>query len=227
MIKSGMTNTERTKEAWVLREDGSVHESIAILSPILVENMTEGHWEKSIDVIIDLSICWGIVHEETKEDYYAQAALSVVESAELISKRHGVPLRVDYHFYLGKTQTMVRNYEGAISSFEAYLKASIDDTRKAEVKSHLGHALAKSGKLDQGINLIQESISLLLTADTEKSQGKNLTAIKLNSARLKLADITKDDKERKELLLQVLDDTNEKDLNVLRKKATDMLSDLK
>jgi tetratricopeptide (TPR) repeat protein len=214
-----------SKKAWGLREDGKPIEAIALWLPLIFENETRGNWENVVDLLIDTSIAWKIHGRQTGNSAFFSTSLGTLYRAKEIAKEHNIPLRKDWDYYLGEVLIAKGDFGDAVKSFSKYLRiASLTPEQEANIKTQIGYAKCMLGEKKEGIALLKESIQVLENPTQEfVHEGKDVIAIWLTGAMIKLAKVLEDKAESKRILKNALSIAKKKNLGAREKQIENLL----
>ena len=219
----------RIQEAWRYREEGKPLLSIGILTEVINEQIGNQEWQKTIDTAIDLHISWKNLGQDEDNPTYLTTALSFLNTIKEISDKNSLPLRNDWHYYMGGLQIDLELYQESITNYESYLNTEkLSPEQIANVNAHVGFAKVKLGNKEEGISLLKESIKILEKPTQEYiHQGKDVNVIWKTGAKGLLAMVLEDRDESKKLIQEVIDETKEKGLGARQKQAETLLNTFK
>lgn len=206
---------KNTKIAWLLREEGNPIEALELLNSILQTQESCGDWMGAINTMVDISLCQSAIDEKSRKESF-----DTITRIKTIADEHNIEFRPDYYFHLARTQIGIGEYQNAIDSIEIYKSQNnLDELRLAEANASLGFCMAKNGNINEGVKMLEKSISVLLdTQEKEENQGKSTTVIKKLSAKLKLAQVC-DETNRMKILEEIIAEAKSENLGTIRTQA--------
>lgn len=219
--------TELSQKAWKLREEGKPVVAMAIWMQLYYGYAQEHDWDKVIDILIDIAISWKILSEIKNKKEYAQTALSTLHHIKHIADSEDILLRGDFAYHLAGIQTAAGEYQTAIESYEHYFSQGNTPEEEANVKAHVAFARAKLGEVKEGVKELKEAIEVFEKSDHDHTfQDKDTYCIWKLGAKLRLAQLLENKKEKKALIEEVLTEAKEKKLGARKKQAETLLKSL-
>lgn len=226
---------EVSKKAWQLREDGEPKAAVEIWSTLEKEAEKSKNWEEAIVCLTDIAIAYRIIGKEEQSPSSFKSALLKLKRAKFLSEKYNIPLLPDFDYQMGETFSALGQYKEAITSLETYLQVEgLTPEIEANTYAKIGYCLGKSGppggeasKKAKGIKILEDAIwALEHTTGKFVFENKDVVAIWKTGAKLNLAEVLEDKDRAKQLVQEVLQETQEKNLGARAQEAKRLLEKL-
>lgn len=148
------------EQADILREDGKTLDALNLYNQALVNFQQKHDYNGMLEVLCGRLISWQHLFNHEEDKVYAILARKEAESMFAIAQEHGIHDR-DYliHFLFGKSCIFLKDFKSA----EVEFKRAVDlyphnNAEKGDWVAHLGEAIYKNGRKEEGERVILEGI---------------------------------------------------------------------
>lgn len=214
------------EKADILREEGHTLDALNLYNQALVGYQQKHDYNSVLTVLSGRLISWQHLFNHGEDKVYAILARKEAESMLAIAEEYGIHNR-DYliHFLLGKSCVFLKDFQCAEIEFKQAVESyPQDNAEKGDWLAHLGEAIYKNGRKEEGEKIILEGIQQIQShQDKEESFKINVW---VSGAYLRLAKILISDQkiERAKIYLSKGEEIVLKDPRlVIRKQQLEIL----
>lgn len=181
------------KEADILREQGQSLEAINLYNEAIVHYQETKDYSHLLSALTGRLLCWKHLFYKTKDSLYAIFVQKEAETMEEIALIYGFQDRLFLiHFLNATAATQFEQYSRAETEFAKALALYPTDTaEKGDWMAHLGDAMYRNGKKEEGLALILQGIQQI------KDHASEIDSFRFNvwisGAYLRLAKVLKSD----------------------------------
>ncbi len=176
-------------QADVLREEGKTLEALNLYNQALVDYQKRHDYNGVLGVLTGRLISWQHLYNHGEDKVYAILARKEAEAILAIAQEQGIHDR-DYliHFLLGKSCIFLKDFPCAEVEFKKAIDLyPHDNAEKGDWFAHLGEAVYKNGRKQEGEKLILEGAQQIQAHQQEEDSFK--IHVWLSGAYLRLAKI--------------------------------------
>lgn len=177
------------EQADVLREEGKTLEALNLYNQALVSFQQKHDYKSILSVLCGRLISWQHLFNHEGDKVYAILARKEAESMLEIAQEHNIHDRDHLiHFLFGKSCIFLKDFKCAEIEFkQATDLYPLNNAEKGDWLAHLGEAIYKNGRQEEGKRVILEGVQQILAhQDLEDSFKINVWA---SGAYLRLAKI--------------------------------------
>lgn len=220
---SSSTATELQKEADILREEGKSLKAIDVYNQAIVRYQEDRDYSNMMGALTGRLLSWKHLFYKTEDKIYAIFVKKEAEEMLEIAKEHNLLNRLHLiHFLNGTSAILLKNYSSAEIEFKKAVELyPSENAEKGDWIAHLGDAMYRNGKKEEGKNMILQGISLIKERSSQIDSF--LFNVWVSGAYLRLAKLLKtDNPEESQLFLnqakEIIDSDNRL---VIRKQQLD------
>lgn len=147
-------------QANTLREEGKTLDALNLYNQALVGYQQKHDYDGILNALCGRLISWQHLFNEKEDKVYAILARKEAESVLAIAQEYNIHDR-DYliHFLLGKSCIFLKDFNCAEIEFKKAIDLlSKDDAQKGDWLAHLGEAVYKNGRKEEGERIILEGV---------------------------------------------------------------------
>lgn len=155
------SSVERLHEqADILREQGQTLAALNLYNHALVSYQKKYDYNGILDVFLGRLISWQHLFNHEEDKVYAILARKEAESFLALANEHGIHDRDHHlHFLFGKTCIFLKDFPRAEIEFQQAVELyPHDDAERGDWLAHLGEAIYKNGRKEEGEKVILEGI---------------------------------------------------------------------
>jgi tetratricopeptide (TPR) repeat protein len=187
------TATELQKQADVLREEGQSLKAIDIYNQAIVRYQEDKDYANMIGALTGRLLSWKHLFYKTEDKIYAifvkkeaEAMLEIAQEYQLLDRIYLI------HFLNGTSAILLKDYAVAQKEFgQAVELYPNDNAEKGDWIAHLGEAIYRNGRKDEGKKLILQGVQII---EEKSSQIDSfLFNVWVSGAYLRLAKLLKPD----------------------------------
>lgn len=189
---------EMHQQADIFREEGETLEALNLYTHALILFQKEQDYKGVLGVLCDRLISWQHLFSHEEDRIYAIFAKNEAEAMRIIAQEHNIQDR-NYliHFLFGKSYMPLKNFEQAECEFKQALDLyPYDNAEKGDWLAHLGEAMCRNGKPEEGEAFILEGIHQIHAHQNEEDSYR--IHVWTSGAYLRLAKILIDDQKIEE-----------------------------
>lgn len=217
------TAIELQKEADILREEGKSLKAIDVYNQAIVRYQEDKDYSNMMGALTGRLLSWKHLFYKTEDKIYAIFVKKEAEEMLEIAKEHNLLNRLYLiHFLNGTSAILLKNYSSAETEFKKAIELyPFENAEKGDWIAHLGDAMYRNGKKQEGKNMILQGVSLI------KGRSSQIDSFLLNvwvsGAYLRLAKLLKTDnlEESQSFLNQVKEIIDSDNRLVIRKQQLD------
>lgn len=214
-----------------LKESAKFAESDAEFTTAIIKSEKIGYHHGFLHGLFNKGTIWKILSRQEQSRNFAQLArwcfLQAVEYAQ--NNNLAEEEKIHAKFLLGQAEVELGHYQKAVDlyqeSFDFYSQHPRSQAHTGDVQRHLGTALAKSGKIKEGVENISQALEKIRQLD-DKDEFAN--RVWETGALLSLAEIYQDtDKEKaKSLTKEAWEIAKKHNLTIRKQEAERLLNSL-
>lgn len=195
------TTAELQKQADVLREEGQSLKAIDMYNHVIVRYQEDKNYTNMMAALTGRLLSWKHLFYKTEDKIYAIFVKKEAEAILEIAKEYQLGGLHLIHFLNGTSAILLKDYSTAEKEFgQAVELYPIDNAEKGDWMAHLGEAVYRNGKKEEGKKLILQGVQKI----EEKSSQLDsfLFNVWVSGAYLRLAKLLKpDNKEESQFFL--------------------------
>lgn len=177
------------EQADVLREEGKTLDALNLYNQALVNYQQKHDYNGILGVLSGRLISWQHLFNHEEDKVYAILARKEAESMLVIAQEYGIHDR-DYqiHFLFGKSCIFLKDFKCAEIEFKQAVDLyPQDNAEKGDWLAHLGEAIYKNGRKEEGERVILEGVQQIQTHQEEEDSFK--INVWISGAYLRLAKV--------------------------------------
>lgn len=189
------------EQADVLREEGKTLDALNLYNQALVSYQQKHNYNGILGVLCGRLISWQHLFNHEEDKVYAILARKEAESMLAIAQEYDIHDR-DYliHFLFGKSCIFLKDFKCAEIEFKQAIDLyPQDNAEKGDWLAHLGEAIYKNGRKEEGEKVILEGVHQIRAHQKEEDSFKinvwmsgaylRLAKILINDQKIELAKI--------------------------------------
>lgn len=148
------------RQADVLREEGKTLDALNLYNQALVSYQQKHDYNGILSVLCGRLISWQHLFNHEEDKVYAILARKEAESMLAIAEAYDIHDR-DYliHFLFGKSCIFLKDFASAETEFKQAIDLyPLDNAEKGDWLAHLGEAIYKNGRKEEGERVILEGV---------------------------------------------------------------------
>ncbi len=214
---------EIQKEADILREEGKSLNAIDVYNQAIVRYQEDKDYSNMMAALTGRLLSWKHLFYKTEDKIYAIFVKKAAEEMLEIAKEYNLLNRLYLiHFLNGTSAILLKDYSSAEIEFKKAVKLyPFDNAEKGDWIAHLGDAMYRNGKKEEGKNMILQGVSLIKERSCQIDSF--LFNVWVSGAYLRLAKLLKTDnlEESKSFLNQAKEIIDSDNRLVIRKQQLD------
>lgn len=181
-------------QADVLREEGKTVDALNLYNQALINYQQKHDYNGVLSVLCGRLISWQHLFNHGEDRVYAILARKEAESMLAIAQDHGIHDRDHLiHFLFGKSCIFLKDFHNAEIEFKKAVDLfPHDNAEKGDWLGHLGEAIYKNGRKDEGERVILEGVQQIQAHRNDEDSFK--INVWISGAYLRLAKILINDK---------------------------------
>lgn len=187
------STSELKKQADILREEGKSLQAIDVYNHVVVRYQEDGNYADMMQALTGRLLAWKHLFYKTQDKIYAIFVKKEVEEMLEIAKEHQLIDQLYLiHFLNGGSAILLNDYPLAEIEFKKAVELyPREDAEKGDWIAHLGDAMYRNGKKEEGKRTLLQGISLI----KERSPGLDpfLFNVWVCGAYLRMAKLLKTD----------------------------------
>lgn len=187
------TAAQLQKRADVLREEGQSLKAIDVYNQVIVRYQEDRDYANMIGALTGRLLSWKHLFYKTGDKIYAIFVKKEAEAILEVAKEHGLRDRIHlFHFLNGTSAILLNDYPAAEKEMgQAVELYPNDNAEKGDWMAHLGEAIYRNGRKDEGRKLILQGVQFI---EEKSSQIDSfLFNVWVSGAYLRLAKLLKPD----------------------------------
>lgn len=217
------TATELQKEADLLREEGKSLKAIDVYNQAIVRYQEDKDYANMMGALTGRLLSWKHLFYKTEDSVYAIFVKKEAEEMVEIAKEHNLLDRLYLiHFLNGTSAILLKDYSTAEIEFQKSVELyPFENAEKGDWIAHLGDAMYRNGKKQEGKNTILQGVSLIQQRSSQIDSF--LYNVWVSGAYLRLARLLKTDnlEESQSFLNQAKEIIDSDNRLVIRKQQLD------
>lgn len=222
------------QEGVIAKENQDFRTAAGIFTDVIIYSHDLNYPHGVLHGLLNMGSIWKLkTRDVSSPDFARFARLNFLEAAEY-AKTHDLPEEEVIHakFLLGQAEIELGNFAEATSlyqeAYDYYTRHPRSKAHTGDIRRHLGTALTKTGKLEEGITMIEKGLEAIRTYDEADTYDKR-NYVWETGALLALSEayITTDIKKARKFAEEALQIATEKDLTIRKeqsRKAVEMLN---
>ncbi len=157
------TAIELEKEADILREEGKSLKAIDVYNQAIVRYLEDKDYSNIMGALTGRLLSWKHLFYKTEDKIYAIFVKKEAEEMLEIAKEHNLLNRLYLiHFLNGTSAILLRDYCSAEIEFKKAVELyPCENAEEGDWIGHLGDAMYRNGKKEEGMNIILQGVSLI------------------------------------------------------------------
>jgi tetratricopeptide (TPR) repeat protein len=181
------------KEADLLREEGKSLKAIDVYNQAIVLYQQEKDYSNMMGALTGRLLSWKHLFYKTEDKIYAIFVKKETEGMLEIAKEHHLLNRLYLiHFLNGTSAILLKDYSSAEIEFKNAVELyPLENAEKGDWIAHLGDAMYRNGKKEEGKKMILQGVSLIKERSSQIDSF--LFNVWVSGAYLRLAKLLKTD----------------------------------
>ncbi|MBA3957812.1 MAG: hypothetical protein H0X51_05395 [Parachlamydiaceae bacterium] len=163
------TSLELQKQADTLREEGKSLQAIDLYNHAIVQYQEEKDYAPMMESLTGRLLAWKHLFYKTNDKLYAFFVKKEAESMLAIAQEYNLMNRLYLiHFLNGTSAILLKDYPTAENEFyQAITIYPFDNTEKGDWMAHLGEAIYRNGRKEEGEKMILQGVQQMQNHSTE------------------------------------------------------------
>lgn len=148
------------EQADVLRENGKTVEALNLYNQALINYQQKHDYKGILSTLCGRLISWQHLYNHKEDKVYAILARKEAESMLAVAQEYGIHDRDHLiHFLFGKSCIFLKDFKCAETEFRQAIDLyPQNNAEKGDWQAHLGEAIYKNGKKEEGEKIILEAV---------------------------------------------------------------------